>query len=590
MKYVQRRAGRYEFRFPLPDDLAGKAVPFGSPASLQPLINTATKCFKRELVRSLKTNEAALAERKALAEIAAAHELIDAARAFLKDGPAASIAPNQIEALAIAQEGLMLRGDEALRSRGLGLNPTFERSPHAEGGLSDTDLDLYAFAIKFLDQERRAELARMRPGEDVAAQVNKAVREAGLDLAPDDPSWRQLELAFLRAQRRAFDGITARLNGEDVPSPPPPPPPSPVIGAAKGLTISTALERWKDGGGRGARKPREDSVFEASRAVQRFIEMHGDLPIVDISKAQARAFRDGLAALPKALPHKLLRLPLPELLKRDLSKYPARSAQTVNKTLALLGGILTRAERDGYFDALGGWTNPFHVAFEINTKDKEPYEPFSTAELVQLFQSPVFAHGKRPLGGGAEAAYWFPVVALYSGARRTEIAQLRLCDVRQSVEGIWFFDFNDQGEGQSLKNSSSMRSVPVHPELIRLGLLAHHASRATRNPPEGPLWSAFTPPIATRTKAWSKWFGRYLGIHVVDDPAKTFHSFRHTFKRACREAGLSEEIHHALTGHAGGGVGRSYGRERREDGSLDRGISMRRLHAELSRVSYDLPT
>ena len=27
MKYVQRRANRYEFRFPLPDDLAGQAVP-----------------------------------------------------------------------------------------------------------------------------------------------------------------------------------------------------------------------------------------------------------------------------------------------------------------------------------------------------------------------------------------------------------------------------------------------------------------------------------------------------------------------------------------------------------------------------------
>jgi integrase len=72
----------------------------------------------------------------------------------------------------------------------------------------------------------------------------------------------------------------------------------------------------------------------------------------------------------------------------------------------------------------------------------------------------------------------------------------------------------------------------------------------------------------------------------VDHPSKTFHSFRHTFKRACREAGLSEEIHHALTGHSGGGVGRAYGRERRADGSLDRGISLSRLEAEINRISY----
>ena len=72
----------------------------------------------------------------------------------------------------------------------------------------------------------------------------------------------------------------------------------------------------------------------------------------------------------------------------------------------------------------------------------------------------------------------------------------------------------------------------------------------------------------------------------MDHRSKTFHSFRHTFKRGCREAGISEEIHHALTGHSGGGVGRAYGRERRDDGSLDRGISLSRLQEEINRVSY----
>ena len=32
MKYVQRRANRYEFRFPLPDDLAGQPVPLNEGA------------------------------------------------------------------------------------------------------------------------------------------------------------------------------------------------------------------------------------------------------------------------------------------------------------------------------------------------------------------------------------------------------------------------------------------------------------------------------------------------------------------------------------------------------------------------------
>jgi len=64
------------------------------------------------------------------------------------------------------------------------------------------------------------------------------------------------------------------------------------------------------------------------------------------------------------------------------------------------------------------------------------------------------------------------------------------------------------------------------------------------------------------SSAWSKWFGRYVRKKCgVSDSAKVFHSFRHTFKRMTRDAELPEELHDALTGHAGnGGVGRTYGR------------------------------
>jgi hypothetical protein len=96
------------------------------------------------------------------------------------------------------------------------------------------------------------------------------------------------------------------------------------------------------------------------------------LPVVNVTKAHARAFRDTLIKVPKALPGKVAKLPLPELLKRDLSGFPQRSAQTVNKSLNLLGGILARAERDGFFDALPGWTNPFRVTLEIAASEKEP--------------------------------------------------------------------------------------------------------------------------------------------------------------------------------------------------------------------------
>ena len=589
MKYVQRRANRFEFRFPLPDDLASQPVPVPWPEAIAPAINVRLGRFKTELdpVRC-RPLMARSAERKALAYIAEAHDLVDLARQHLRAGPVASLTRDLITSLGAEHEVRLLQSDETLRAKGLGVD--FGRpgatAQHDELGMTDDDLTLYRYLIKHLDNETRSQAAKMRPDDVIGLLVNQVVRDRGLVLHPDDPAWRQLEIGFVKAQRRAFEGINARLNGEDIPTPQAGP-------AVDGTTITTALRRWSDGGGHGARKPSVGAAAEAKRAVERFVELHGDLSLTSITKAHGRAFRDAMAQLPKALPAKLSARPLPELLKSDLSRFSKRSAQTINKTLALLGGILARAERDGFFETLPAWSNPFHVGFEIASTDREPYEPFSTAELQQLFASPVFAQGKRPRGGGGEAAYWFPLIALFCGARRTEIAQLKIGDVRQGEGGIWYFDFTSQGDDQSLKTLSSARSVPVHAELVRLGLLEVVAKRAKAQTSNAPLWPGFESPLNPKVKAWTKWFGRYLGTHVVDHPAKTFHSFRHTFKRACREAEISEEIHHALTGHSGGGVGRQYGRERRSDGSLDRGISLQRLQREINKVTYPglmLPT
>ncbi|MBA3520281.1 MAG: transposase [Rhizobiales bacterium] len=59
----------------------------------------------------------------------------------------------------------------------------------------------------------------MRGGEALQLSLNRAVEGRGIVLHPDDPAWRQLELKFIAAQRKAFDGIKARLDGDTVPTP-----------------------------------------------------------------------------------------------------------------------------------------------------------------------------------------------------------------------------------------------------------------------------------------------------------------------------------------------------------------------------------
>jgi hypothetical protein len=75
-------------------------------------------------------------------------------------------------------------------------------------------------------------------------------------------------------------------------------------------------------------------------------------------------------------------------------------------------------------------------------------------------------------------------------------------------------------------------------------------------------------------------WGRYTDDLGITDPRKVFHSFLHTFKRACRSARIEEELHDSLTGHTSGNVGRSYG-----SGGGD-GVPLEVLHGAISRVKY----
>lgn len=66
-------------------------------------------------------------------------------------------------------------------------------------------------------------------------------------------------------------------------------------------------------------------------------------------------------------------------------------------------------------------------------------------------------------------------------------------------------------------------------------------------------------PGTTGARAFSKWFGRYVGAHGITDPTKVFHSFRHNFTDALRVADVSEEVNRALVGHTHSGVHGKYG-------------------------------
>ncbi len=71
-------------------------------------------------------------------------------------------------------------------------------------------------------------------------------------------------------------------------------------------------------------------------------------------------------------------------------------------------------------------------------------------------------------------------------------------------------------------------------------------------------------------------FGYRRGLGVVD-PRKPFHAWGNGFQEACRAAGVQEEVHDAITGHLGGGVGRGYG-----------GVPLASKAKAVAKVRYDV--
>ena len=192
---------------------------------------------------------------------------------------------------------------------------------------------------------------------------------------------------------------------------------------------------------------------------------------------------------------------------------------------------------------------------------------FDELSLRKLFNGPVHKDGWRPVQGRGEAAYWLPLIALYTGARLEEIAGLSVGDLAEleypDGEGTstwWFFRFMpDHDRNRSLKNDESERIVPVHPELIRLGLIEYRRDvDASGETQLFPLLTAHA--SGKRGHKWGQWFSSYMRKDCgIDDKRIVFHSFRHSLKDAARECGVPEELQRAIMGHSQQGVAGSYG-------------------------------
>lgn len=117
--------------------------------------------------------------------------------------------------------------------------------------------------------------------------------------------------------------------------------------------------------------------------------------------------------------------------------------------------------------AYSEWTRGQAVA-EIRYKEGRVLKkrPFTDDELSKVFQGLRYDKAWKK---------WIVLLAMFTGARVNEIAQLTPDDV--SVEGgVPVIRITDEGEGQVVKTEASRRKVPVHAKLVELGFLDYCTS------------------------------------------------------------------------------------------------------------------
>lgn len=195
--------------------------------------------------------------------------------------------------------------------------------------------------------------------------------------------------------------------------------------------------------------------------------------------------------------------------------------------------------------------NPFEICSVSNSdKKRMAAKEASRARTVwddrilTLFHSPVF---QGEIDDPGEPLFWLPLLARLMGFREEEACQLAPEDFG-SDRNIPYVDIK-RCDANHVKSDESQRKVPVHPQLIELGLLRlvemrrrQGQSRLFPNLTRGQTKGKFS-------ENFSKKFTYYRQTNECYWPGLDFHAFRTTFHGDLMNRDKSDAIRCRLMGH-----------------------------------------
>ena len=246
--------------------------------------------------------------------------------------------------------------------------------------------------------------------------------------------------------------------------------------------------------------PLEDTKRKKKRWAKQFLDVMGDLEIAAIKPKHAYDYLD-----------------------KVLAENPDRSNKTLRDYIWGVQDLLKYCVQRDYIQS-----NPFRD-LDLKPYGEQPEEtyPFEMSELRAIFAHDWNSQDRLLLS-----------ILVTTGMRPSEAGNLtweRFNDTEH--EGIRYFTTLDTADEKvRVKNSGSKRLVPIHPDLQL---------------PERSTGRLFDYEKNEDGLSATEIGHQILPIlhDIVPHPNKNIRSFRKTFKRMCRDSGVGEEVHDAITGH-----------------------------------------
>ena len=282
-----------------------------------------------------------------------------------------------------------------------------------------------------------------------------------------------------------------------------------------------------------------------------------EFPVNQITRAHCRDLINVLQRIPKNLKKQYPKMKIKEAVDKtwvDLGENERMSVANINAYLSRVASFFNWAVLEEIIDR-----NPItgmRLKDDVRKRDKR--KPFSNGQLNKIFRTPLYTGCQDDKGGYYKVGivrpkgsrFWIPLLGLFTGMRLNEICQLEVDDI--DMDGnipVIRVSLVSRGDGQekSLKTKASDRVIPIHNFILELGFLSFVERK--RQKEESNLFNDLViDRNGFRSPAFSKWFVRFCEKANVKRPLTSFHSFRHNFRDALREAQVPRDIAHSIGG------------------------------------------